>query len=83
MKNYFEWVSKYRIDELCKSFFINCGVLFVMSNISNRFWPTEREVFGGFLGQISFAIVIAIAVTYFSGRNSPIGSEKNDTEKIT
>jgi len=83
MKIHFKWISKYRVDDFCKCFFINCGVLFIMLNIVSRYWPTEREPFGGFIGQLLFAMVIAVSSTYFSGRKTSNKRNKNETEQIT
>ncbi len=54
-----------------------------MVNVATKYWPTERAVFGGFFGQLLFAMVIAVSATYFSGRKQSSNSEKNETGKIT
>lgn len=79
MKKYFKWVSDYRLDELFNRFFVSCGVMFIMLNIMNTAWPSNKEVFGGFVGQLLFALVIAVSGTYFSGRKQSIGADKIET----
>ena len=70
LKNF---IQKYKLGKLVNSCFVNFGVIFIGVNIVDMYVVVERPAFGGFSGQLSFGIIIAIAATY-----SPWNRQNNE-----